>query len=220
MDNWLSSLREAFQSMSNVEEMIKIGGISVMTIIIFAETGLLFGFFLPGDSMIVFAGIYTAPAIEATAFKIDPWYLMLFLTGAAIIGNEVGRWLGEKFGERVEKWDDGWFYKKRYLETARAYYTQKGSASLVLARFQPIVRTFVPFVAGMGKMPRGRFFLWNVAGAFIWIGSLLLLGNIVGRTPLRNDPKIVITSVIIISFLPLIYKAGKLWLTSSSEPRT
>ena len=145
---------------------------------------------------------------------------MLCLTLAAIIGNELGRWLGAKFGERVEKWEDGWLYKRRYLETARNYYAEKGATSLVLARFQPIVRTFVPFVAGMGKMPRRRFFFWNVAGAVIWIGSLVLLGNIVGHTSLRDDPKLVITSVIFLSFLPLVYKAGKAWLTSPPAPRT
>ena len=220
MDNWFSSLKEAFQSMANVKEMIKIGGISVMTVIVFAETGLLFGFFLPGDSMIVFAGLYTAPATDPADITLDPWILMLCLTLAAIIGNELGRWLGAKFGERVEKWEDGWLYKRRYLETARNYYAEKGATSLVLARFQPIVRTFVPFVAGMGKMPRRRFFFWNVAGAVIWIGSLVLLGNIVGHTSLRDDPKLVITSVIFLSFLPLIYKAGKAWLTSRRETKT
>ncbi|NBV52065.1 MAG: DedA family protein [Verrucomicrobia bacterium] len=219
MDNWFSTLKSALQSMSNVEEMIKIGGLAVMTLIVFAETGLLFGFFLPGDSMIVFAGIYTVPLSEAD-FKLDPWNLVICLTLAAIIGNELGRWLGAKFGERVEKWQDGWLYKRRHLEAARLYYAEKGAASLVLARFLPIIRTFVPFVAGMGKMPPRRFFLWNVAGAVIWIGSLVLLGHIIGHTPLRKDPKLVILSVIFLSFLPLLIKAGKAWLTSRRETRT
>jgi membrane-associated protein len=220
MDNWFSTLKVALQSMADVKEMIKIGGISVMTLIVFAETGLLFGFFLPGDSMIVFAGIYTAPAKNPSDITIDPWNLMICLTTAAIIGNELGRWLGVKFGESVEKWNDGWLYKRRYLDTARAYYSEKGATSLVLARFQPIIRTFVPFVAGMGKMPPLRFLFWNVAGGIIWIGSLVLIGNIVGHTSLRDDPKLVISSVIFISFLPLMYKAGKAWLTSRQGTRT
>jgi membrane-associated protein len=219
MDNWFSTLKAALQSMANVEKMIETGGITVMTLIVFAETGLLFGFFLPGDSMIVFAGIYTVP-LNPSDFKLDAWELMLYLTSAAIIGNELGRWLGVKFGERVEQWEDGWLYKRRYLEAARKYYAEKGAASLVLARFMPIIRTFVPFVAGMGKMPPVRFFLWNVAGAVFWIGSLVLLGHIIGHTPLRKDPKLVILSVIFLSFLPLLIKAGKVWLTSRRETRT
>jgi membrane-associated protein len=103
MDNWFSTLKAALQSMSNVEEMIKIGGVPVMTLIVFAETGLLFGFFLPGDSMIVVAGILTIANGERPAL-LDPWTLFFALTVAAIIGNELGRWLGVKFGERVEQW--------------------------------------------------------------------------------------------------------------------
>lgn len=219
MDNWFSTLKAALQAMSNVEEMIKIGGVPVMTLIVFAETGLLFGFFLPGDSMIVVAGILTIANGERPAL-LDPWTLTLSLTVAAIVGNELGRWLGLKFGERVEKWEDGWLYKRRYLEAARAYYAEKGAASLVMARFIPIIRTFVPFVAGMGKMPARRFFLWNVAGAVIWIGSLVLLGHLIGNTPLAKNLGAVTLGVIFVSFLPVLIKAGKAWLTSRRETRT
>jgi membrane-associated protein len=219
MDNWFSTLKAALQSMSNVEEMIKIGGIAVMSLIVFSETGLLFGFFLPGDSMIVVAGILTIANGERPAL-LDPWTLTAALTIAAVIGNELGRWLGVKFGERVENWPDGWLYKRRYLDAARAYYAEKGAASLVMARFIPIIRTFVPFVAGMGKMPPRRFLAWNVAGAVVWIGSLVLLGHLIGNTPLAKDLRWVTIGVIFVSFLPVLYKAGKAWLTSRRGPRT
>jgi len=221
MDNWFSTLKAALQSMSNVEEMIKIGGIPVLTLIVFAETGLLFGFFLPGDSMIVVAGIFTtANRVSGGQALMDPWVLSGWLIAAAIIGNETGRWLGLKFGERVEGWSDGWLYKRRYLEAARAYYAEKGATSLVLARFIPIIRTFVPFVAGMGKMPPRRFFVWNVAGAVVWIGSLVLLGHLIGNTPLAKNLGAVTLGVIFVSFLPVLIKAGKAWLTSRRETRT
>ena len=219
MDNWFSTLKAALGSMSNVEEMIKIGGIPVMTLIVFGETGLLLGFFLPGDSMIVVAGILTIANGERPAL-LDPWTLFFALTAAAIIGNELGRRLGVKFGESVERWEDGWLYKRRYLDAARAYYAQKGAASLVMARFIPIIRTFVPFVAGMGKMPPRRFFAWNVAGAVIWIGSLVLVGHLIGNTPLAKNLGVVTIGVIFISFLPVIFKAGKAWLTSRRGTRT
>ena len=219
MDNWFSTLKAALRSMSNVEEMIRIGGIPVMTLIVFGETGLLLGFFLPGDSMIVVAGILTIANGERPAL-LDPWTLFSALVAAAIVGNELGRWLGVKFGEHVEKWEDGWLYKRRYLEAARTYYAEKGAASLVMARFIPIIRTFVPFVAGMGRMPPRRFFVWNVAGAVIWIGSLVAVGRLIGDTPLAKNLGAVTLGVIFVSFLPVLYKAGKAWLTSRPGTRT
>mgnify|MGYP003333069958 FL=1 len=219
MENWFGQLKAALASMSDVEQMIRIGGVPVMTLIVFAETGLLFGFFLPGDSMIVVAGILTIANGERPAL-LDPWTLTISLTVAAIVGNELGRWLGAKFGEQVERWDDGWLYKRRHLEAARRYYAEKGAASLVLARFIPIIRTFVPFVAGMGRMPPRRFFVWNVAGAVIWIGSLVLLGHLIGDTPLARDLRWVTLGVIFVSFLPVLIKAGRAWLTSRQATRT
>ncbi|NBX34684.1 hypothetical protein EBR16_04910 [bacterium] len=219
MEHWFNTLKEALRSMSDVEEMIKIGGVPVMTLIVFAETGLLFGFFLPGDSMIVVAGILTIANGERPAL-LDPWTLFLALTTAGIVGNELGRWLGAKFGEHVEQWEDGWLYKRRYLEAARAYYAEKGANSLVLARFIPVIRTFVPFVAGMGRMPPRRFLVWNVAGAVLWIGSLVLLGHLIGGTPLAKNLGLVTLGVIFLSFLPVLIKAGRAWLNARRGTRT
>jgi membrane-associated protein len=221
MDSWFVQIKTALQSMSDVEKMISIGGIPVMCLIVFAETGLLFGFFLPGDSMIVVAGVLTAPNLEAKRNALlNPWTLTTTLIIAAIIGNQLGRWLGLKFGERVEKWPDGWLYKRRYLEAARSYYADKGATSLVMARFIPVIRTFVPFVAGMGKMPADRFLFWNILGAVIWIGSLVGLGHVIGGTPLAKNLGVVTGSVIAVSFLPIVYKAVKAWLTSRRESKT
>jgi membrane-associated protein len=219
MDHWFDTLKAALRSLSDVEQMIKIGGIPVMTLIVFAETGLLLGFFLPGDSMIVVAGILTIANGERPAL-LDPWTLFFALTIAGIAGNELGRWLGEKFGERVERWEDGRLYKRRYLAAARAYYAEKGASSLVMARFIPVIRSFVPFVAGMGKMPPRRFFLWNVVGAVVWIGSLVLLGHLIGGTPLAANLGLVTLGVIFLSFLPVLLKAGRAWLSARRETRT
>lgn len=205
--------------LSDVKELIKVGGIPAMSFIVFAETGLLFGFFLPGDSMIVVAGIFTsANKVSGGAALMDPWTLSACLITAAILGNETGRWLGGKFGERVEGWSDGWLYKRRYLEATRAYYADKGAYSLVLARFLPIFRTFIPFVAGMGRMPAGRFLAWNIAGAVIWIGSLVGLGHFIGNTPLADDLGLVIATVIGLSFLPIAWKLARGWWLTRRAP--
>jgi membrane-associated protein len=223
MSGFLDQLQAALASMGDVRQMIEIGGIAVMTVIVFAETGLLFGFFLPGDSMIVVAGILTTANTHGDVARpalLDPWSLTLSLVLAAIVGNELGRWLGLKFGGRVERWPDGWLYKRRYLEAARDYYATKGASSLVMARFIPVIRTFIPFVAGMGRMPAGRFFRWNVIGAVLWIGSLVWLGRLIGPTPLAQNLGAVTLGVIGVSLSPLIWKAGRAWLRSSPGTKT
>lgn len=223
MSGFLEQLQAALAAMGDVERMIQIGGLTVMTVIVFAETGLLFGFFLPGDSMIVVAGILTTANTHEGVTRpalLDPWSLTVSLTLAAIVGNQLGRWLGLKFGERVEHWSDGWLYKRRYLDAAREYYATKGASSLILARFIPVIRTFVPFVAGMGRMPAGRFLLWNVVGAVVWIGSLVLLGHLIGGTPLARDLRWVTLGVIAVSLSPLLWKFLRARLSSSPGTRT
>lgn len=188
-------------------------GLIALVLIVFAETGLLAGFFLPGDSMLVTAGILTVTTPERTAL-LDLPSSVLALTLAAIVGNEVGRRLGARFGATVRGRPDGWFFKRKHLEAAEAYYTEKGALSLVLARFVPILRTFVPFVAGMGAMEPRRFLLWNVVGAVLWVPSLLLLGHYIGTTPLAEKLHEVILVVIGVSFLPIVIGGVKKWLKS------
>lgn len=213
--SFYEQIKAGLSQLSDVKELIKVGGIPAMTFIVFAETGLLFGFFLPGDSMIVIAGIFTsANRVSGGQALMDPWVLSGWLIAAAIIGNETGRWLGLKFGERVEGWSDGWLYKRRYLEATRAYYAEKGASSLVLARFLPIIRTFIPFVAGMGRMPAARFFVWNVIGAVVWIGSLVGLGHVIGNTPLADNLGLVIGTVIGLSFVPVLWKVARSYFSA------
>ncbi len=220
--SFYEQIKAGLSQLSDVKELIKVGGIPAMTFIVFAETGLLFGFFLPGDSMIVIAGIFTS-ANQASGGQalMDPWTLSGWLIAAAIVGNETGRWLGLKFGQRVEGWSDGWLYKRRYLEATRTYYAERGASSLVLARFLPIIRTFIPFVAGMGQMSAGRFFVWNVIGAVLWIGSLVGLGHVIGNTPLADNLGLVIGTVIGLSFLPVVWKlAWSYFSAPSPESKT
>lgn len=188
-------------------------GLVALVLIVFAETGLLAGFFLPGDSMLVTAGILTVTTGTRAAL-LDLWPTMGALTLAAILGNEVGRRLGDKLGDAARSRPDGWFFKRRHLDAAEAYYAEKGALSLVLARFVPILRTFVPFVAGMGRMDGRRFLLWNIIGAGLWIPSLLLLGHYIGTTPLAEKLHQVILVVILVSFLPMILGGVRAWVLS------
>ena len=178
-------------------------GLIVLVIIIFAETGLLAGFFLPGDSLLVTAGIFTVSTTEHPAI-LDFSTTLIVLTLAAILGNEVGRWLGNRMAVAVRQRPDGWLFRQKHLNAAEAYYTEKGALSLVLARYIPVLRTFVPFVAGMGKMPKLRFTIWNITGAILWVPTLLSVGHFIGTTPLAQELPKVILVVIGISLLPLI----------------
>jgi membrane-associated protein len=191
-------------------------GLIVLVIVVFAETGLLAGFFLPGDSLLVTAGILTVSTAENPAI-LDFSTTVITLTSAAIIGNEVGRWLGSRMAAAVRQRPDSWLFRQKHLTAAETYYTEKGALSLVLARYIPILRTFVPFVAGMGKMPKARFMIWNIIGAILWVPTLLSAGHFIGTTPLADELPKVILVVIAISFLPLIIGAIRnFWKKRSS----
>jgi len=188
-----------------ITELIQTGGLFVLILIIFSETGLLIGFFLPGDSLLVTAGVLSIANKDRPAY-FDVWTLISLLILAAVVGNQLGWWLGKNFGEHIENKPDGWFFKKKYIQEADEHFKDNGSMSLVIARFIPILRTFVPFVAGMAHMPGLRFFKWNMVGAVIWITSLVGIGHFIGNTPLADKLHKVIILVIVISFLPLIWK--------------
>lgn len=185
-------------------------GLGLLAGIIFAETGLLAGFFLPGDSLLVTAGVFTVANGERPAL-LDPWWTIVVLTVAAILGDATGRWLGGRFGETMRRRPDSWWFKRRHLEAAEAYYREKGGPSIVLARYIPILRTFVPFAAGMGGIAPSRFLFWNVLGALLWVPPLILLGRFVGGTPLAEKLHHVILVVIVLSLLPLAFGLARRW---------
>jgi membrane-associated protein len=171
-----------------------------LTFIIFAETGLLVGFFLPGDSLIVTAGLLAAQP----QFGLDIWLLGLLLTIAAILGNSVGYAIGRYSGPRLFTRDDSLLFKKKHLFRAHAFYEKHGGKTLVIARFMPIVRTFVPVVAGMAQMEYRAYTAYNVLGAVAWIWSMLFIGNFLGRfiPGVENHIEKVILAVIFVSLLP------------------
>lgn len=204
-------LQEFFSKLYHFEELIRWGGYLVLVIIIYAETGLLAGFFLPGDSLLVTAGL-----LAAVDNALNIWVLIPLLSAAAIVGDSTGYWIGYHFGPRLFNRTDSFFFHKDHLVRTQKFYDKYGPKTIVIARFVPIVRTFAPTVAGVGKMDYRKFLFYNVAGGILWIISMTLVGFILGRSIPNIEKKIhwVIAVVIFLSILPII----KEWLHSRKKP--
>lgn len=177
--------------------IIKTVGLIGIIFIIFAESGLFFGFFLPGDSLLFMAGIIASQGI----FDINQ--LILFCIIAAILGDSVGYWSGKKFGRKLFERDKGFFFKKKRIKDAEDFFIKHGKYTLVLARFVPIVRTFVPIVAGIGNMNYFSFIIFNIVGGIFWVSSLTLLGYYFGGI-INNPDKYIIPITLLIIFISLI----------------
>lgn len=175
------------------------GGAAGLALIIFAETGLLLGFFLPGDSLLVTAGL-----LAATNGLFNVWWLGLLLSAASIIGNTLGYAIGKATGPRLFNRDNSLLFNKKHLHRAHDFYERHGAPTIVLARFMPIVRTFVPVVAGIGQMGYRRYTTYNIIGGFAWIWSMLFIGYFLGRYIPGIDRHIetVIAIVIALSVMP------------------
>lgn len=172
-------------------------GILVIAAIVFAESGLLIGFFLPGDTLLFSAGLLASQGALSL-----PW-LLVVVTIAAIVGDNVGYSIGRRTGPRIFKKEDGILFHKDHLMRAEKFYEKHGGKTITIARFVPVVRTFAPIVAGAGKMPRKRFMVYNVIGAFTWVWSMSLLGFWLGsKLPWLEDYiDIVLVGVVAVSLL-------------------
>jgi len=169
----------------------------ILFIIVFCETGLIVAPFLPGDSLLFVAGALWAVS------GMDAQWLAVTLIAAALCGDNVNYWIGRYLGPRVFLWKDSRLFNRKALDATYAFYDRHGGKTIVIARFLPIVRTFVPFVAGVGRMDYGRYLLFCVAGAVIWVLSLVYAGFYFGNIPLiRNNLTVVVFAVIGLSMLP------------------
>lgn len=189
--------------LSDPIRLVELTGYVGLVLIVFAETGLLIGFFLPGDSLLIAAGIVAASG------ALDPKILAIALSIAAIIGDAVGFHIGKALGHTLYKKEDSWFFRKKHLMTAHDFYEKHGGKTIILARFIPIVRTFAPTVAGAAGMHYGRFLLYNTAGGLLWVWSLVWAGYGLGSafaSDINDYIHLVIGIVILISILPLIIK--------------
>lgn len=170
-------------------------GILVVAAIVFAESGLLIGFFLPGDTLLFSAGLLASQGALSL-----PW-LLVIVTLAAIVGDNVGYSIGRRAGPRIFKKEDGILFHKDHLQRAEKFYEKHGGKTVTIARFVPVVRTFAPVVAGAGKMPRKKFMAYNVVGAVAWVWSMALLGYwLGGKMPwLENYIDIILIAVVVLS---------------------
>ena len=174
----------------------------ILFAIVFAETGLVVTPFLPGDSL-----LFTAGALAAVG-SMDPWLLFVVLSVAAILGNTSNYWIGRYFGPRVFQWEDSRWFNRRALDEAHAFYEKYGPLALTLARFLPIVRTFAPFVAGVGAMKHSTFQLYSALGGVLWVASFVALGYFFGNIPfVKTHLAFIMLGVIVISLLPLAWAA-------------
>ncbi len=172
--------------------------------IVFCETGLVVTPFLPGDSLLFAVGALAARSL------LDWKIILPLLLVAAIIGDSVNYAIGKWFGPKVFHYESSRFFKKDYLLKARAFYEKYGGRAIILARFVPIVRTFAPFVAGIGSMNYAKFFLYNVTGAVVWVGLFLGAGYFFGALPfVQKNMKVVILGIIIVSVLPIAWEFFK-----------
>jgi membrane-associated protein len=184
------------------ERIIQIGGLALVAGIVFAETGLMVGFFLPGDSLLFTVGLFCALGI----LQVPIGWVLLALTLAAIIGDQVGYWTGRFLGTRLFERRETWFFKRKYLDQTRAFYHRWGKSAIILGRYVPIVRTFAPILAGVVRFPARQFVVYNALGGLLWIFSLTLAGYGLGSyfPWLKKYIELIALGIIFLSLLPLI----------------
>jgi len=210
MLDWLLQL---VHQLYDVRGLIEWGGLLMLTGIIFTETGLLLGFFLPGDSLLVTAGIFAA------AGSLDLLTVLVVLSVAAVSGDQLGYWIGLTTGPKIFTREDSLFFHKRHAERAQRFYDRHGGKTIILARFIPIIRTFAPVVAGVGRMEYRKFVAYNVVGGLTWVWGLTLAGYGLGRSipNIEKNIHLVIAIVIFLSILPGIIEFAKAHLRSAAE---
>ncbi|MBR0570720.1 DedA family protein [Microvirga sp. STS03] len=185
----------------------------ILFIIIFCETGLVVTPFLPGDSLLFALGALAALPTSG----LNVWFLMGLLIVAAILGDSFNYFTGHKFGKTIYN-KDYWFLRQSHLRQAEKFYVKYGGRTIIYARFVPIVRTFAPFVAGMGNMNYKRFLLFNVVGAFVWVVFFIMIGYVFGNLPgVRSNFSLLVLGIIGISLLPPIYTIVKQRFATSKQ---
>ncbi len=198
----------------NAEAIIQYGGLALLIIVIFAETGVFFGFFLPGDSLLFVAGILS----DSPVLNIHVSLLIPILIVAAILGSTVGYFTGKWAGDYLKGRKENFFYKQKYLDTTRNFYERYGMMAFILGRFLPIIRTFVTILAGTVRIEFSKFFLFNVIGASIWITTMTMAGHLLGNAfpAITDHLEIIVVGMILFSAVPVVL----IWLKNSIKPKS
>jgi membrane-associated protein len=205
----------SFQQLMDPEYLLSHGGFYLVCLIVFAETGLFFGFFLPGDYLLFLAGLFCA------LNKIDVSITTMFfgILGSGVAGNFAGYWFGYRAGPMLFKRKDSVVFKQKYIVMAEEFYQKYGGSALVVGRFVPIIRTFAPIFAGVVKLDFKKFVFYNVSGALIWVGVLTLSGYYLGAAfpEIINYVEYIVIGMIVIAFLPIIITVIKRWLKNRNQ---
>jgi membrane-associated protein len=206
----LELIQEFFRTIYNVPELIRIGGLAGLVFVVFAETGLMVGFFLPGDSLLVTAGLFAARG------DFDIVWLNLALMAAAIIGDATGYWIGYRAGQALYSRPNSLLFRREHLIKTHEFYERHGGKTIIIARFVPIIRTFAPVVAGAATMTYRQFATYNVIGGISWVAGMTLTGFFLGRAipDLDRHLHLVVAAVIFLSLLPAIVA----WIRAKLQP--
>lgn len=191
--------------MFNVSHIVQAGGLLLIAAIIFAESGMFIGFFFPGDTLLLSAGVFAALG------KLPLITTILVVSLAAIAGDNVGYHIGKRYGRRLFRKPDGLVFRKQYVTQAETFYEKHGSKTMLIAHFVPVVRTFAPAVAGVGHMPYKKFFIFDAIGDIAWATIVTLIGYWFGRRIPNLDHYILfaVFAVMIITLAPTFYHLGK-----------
>ena len=208
MDNLIAFLKELMDAEKLAALVTAYGGLYLVALIVFAETGLFIGFFLPGDSLLFVTGLMIANSQAPTdSDPINLLYWISLISFAGIIGNSVGYWFGRKTGPVLFEKRDTLLFKRKHVAQARAFYEKRGGGAIILARFVPIVRTFAPIIAGVVRMDRKKFFFFNVIGSITWVASMTLAGYFLGENQwVKHNFEKVVLGIIIVTTAPVLWK--------------
>lgn len=212
---------ESWKDLLNPEFYIKLGGFWLVLLIVFAESGLFFGFFLPGDSLLFISGIYSITIVNESLGSVGSDFLDTALLAtaiwiAAVLGDSVGYWFGAKSGPMLYERKETMFFKRSHLIKAQEFYEENGAIAIIIARFLPMIRTFAPIVAGIVKMDRKKFLVYNVIGGFLWSFSLIFAGHYLDKLfidqfgiDLKKHLEVIVIGLVVVTTAPVIMKALK-----------
>jgi membrane-associated protein len=200
----MNGIFDFLKQLVNPESIILYGGIYLLLFIVFAETGLFFGFFLPGDSLLFTAGLFCSTGV----LKLHPALLVILIILAAVAGNMVGYGFGKKVGNLLFNRKSTLFFRHEHLVAAHEFYLKHGKKTIVLSRFLPIVRTFAPIVAGIVNLGYYKLFIYSLIGAFFWVNTLVLTGYFLGKyiPGTKNYLGYIVIFLIVITSIPFVYK--------------